>query len=228
MAVKKTSATAGQNYDKVIYALLASNGLSLLLYWLRVVGAQDFRYYFLFWNLALAWIPLGFALWLRQRLRATAWVSPGNILLTLLWLGFLPNSFYMLSDLIHLTNTGEISVLFDAVLLFSFIFNGFVSGFMSLYILHSALIKRIRASIAHGIVATIILLCSFAIYLGRSLNWNTWDIIDRPAGLLFDVSERIINPIAHPQAFVTTATFFLLIGSVYLVIWQIIGVLRSD
>lgn len=228
MSAKKASRGVNPRYRPLVYAVLASNGLSLLLYWLRVIGAQDFRYYFLFWNLALAWLPLGFALWLKRRLLMSRWLSAVNITLTLLWLVFLPNSFYILSDLIHLSNTGEVSVLFDAVLFSSFIFNGFTMGFMSLYAIHLLLIKRLRSEWAHGIIAVVILLCSFAIYLGRSLRWNTWDILVTPIGLLFDVSERIINPIAHPQAFVTTSTFFLLIGTMYLVLWQIARALRRE
>lgn len=228
MAVKKAHAAAGRSYQKAVYALLASNGVSMLLYWLRVVGAQDFRYYFLLWNLALAWLPLFFAIWLKRRLQGTPWLSAANIVLTLLWLGFLPNSFYVLSDLIHLSNTGEVSLLFDAVLFSSFIFNGFVSGFISLYIIHKALAKRMRLLNAHGVITAVILMSSFAIYLGRSLRWNTWDILVTPAGLLFDISERVINPVAHPQALVTTSTFFLLIGSMYAVCWQIAGALRDE
>lgn len=48
-----------------------------------------------------------------------------------------------------------------------------------------------------------------------------------PAVILFDVSERVVNPFAHPQAFLTTLTFFILLGSMYLVIWSFVSILSS-
>lgn len=228
MSAKKVTNTGAGNYRLVIYALLVSNGVSLLLYLIRVIGADDFRYWYLFWNLALAWLPLLFAWILVKRLKRTPWLSWLNILLTLAWLAFLPNSFYVVSDLIHLQSTGEVSLLYDAVLFFSFIFNGYVSGFASLYIVHRQLIKRLERMTAHTLIGGVILLSSFAIYLGRYLRWNTWDALVHPAGLLFDVSDRVINPIAHPQAVVTTGTFFLLIGSMYIVVWQLVRALKNE
>jgi uncharacterized membrane protein len=214
-------------YRRILYALLASSAVSVLLYGLRVFEAHSFRHGFLFWNLFLAWLPLIFAWWLVVRLRSTAWLAPQNVLLTLLCLGFLPNSFYMVSDLIHLEVTGEVSLLYDAALYTSFIFNGFVIGYVSVYLVHRELIKRLGRVPAHGLVTAVFLACSFAIYLGRYLRWNTWDVLINPAGLLFDVSDRIISPGTYPQAFVTTGTFFLLIGSTYLVGWQFAQTLRS-
>lgn len=190
--------------------------------------SQSTRYWFLLWNLFLAWLPLLFAWWLVKRLKHSRWSDTGNIALTFLWVGFLPNSFYIVSDLIHLEATGEVSLLYDAVMFTSFIFNGYVAGYMSLLLVHDRLLKRISRIRAHAIVAAVLLACSFAIYLGRNLRWNTWDVLVNPAGILFDVSDRFINPAAHPQAFVTTVTFLLLLGSIYIVIWQFVHALKAD
>jgi uncharacterized membrane protein len=228
MAVKKGRTSSTSSYRRVGYALLISNSVSLLLSALRSVESQTDRYWFLTWNLILAWLPLAFVWWLVTRLRKTAWWSWPNIGLTLLWLGFLPNSFYLMSDLIHLHETGEVSLLYDIVMFMSFIFNGLVAGFMSLFLVHRELLKRVAYEKAHGLIILIILACSFAIYLGRSLRWNSWDILINPAGLLFDVSDRVVNPAAHPQTFVTTVTFFVLLLSVYLVIWELVRALRTD
>ncbi|OGL38025.1 hypothetical protein A3J32_01995 [Candidatus Saccharibacteria bacterium RIFCSPLOWO2_02_FULL_46_7] len=100
-------------------------------------------------------------------------------------------------------------------------------GFASLLIFHQALLKRLKKRSAHQIIAGIILLCSFAIYLGRYLRWNTWDVLINPAGLLFDVSDRLLNPSSHPQTFVTTLSFFVLLGSTYTVVWQMVQASKS-
>jgi uncharacterized membrane protein len=227
MTSKKVTVGAA-NYTKVAQALFVSNAACLLLFLLRSIESDTNRYWFLIWNLFLGWLPLGFAWWLSRRLGRRRWSEPGNLLLTFLWLGFLPNSFYLVSDLIHLHVTGEVSLLYDIVMFSLFIFNAYVAGFLSLFLVHRELLKRLSYYQAHTVVGAVLLVCSFAIYLGRSLRWNTWDVLVNPAGLLFDVSDRIINPGAHPQAIVTTSTFFILLGSMYMVIWHLVQALRAD
>lgn len=211
---------------EVLRALLISNLVSVVLFTLRVIVTKDTRYWFLFWNLLLAWVPVLFAWLLVKQLTKRRWSDPIPLLLTVLWLVFLPNSFYLMSDLIHLHNTGEIGLLYDAVLFLSCIWNGVVAGMISIYWVHQALLKRRTVQFAASIIGVVFLLTSMAIYLGRNLRWNTWDILANPAGLLFDVSERVINPLAHPQIFVTTLTFFILLSSMYYVIWSFITALR--
>lgn len=216
----------GDRHIPLVRALIASNLVSLLLFLMRVVGTEKFRFWFLLWNLLLAWIPLMLAYWLVIRLKKQAWLTWQNLLLTGLWLAFLPNSFYILSDLIHVHLTGEINILYDVVLMFSCIFNGYVFGFMSVYIVHRELLKRLPTTKAHAAIAGVLMLSGFAIYLGRYLRWNTWDVLVHPIGLLFDISDRFLRPAAHPQTFVTTLTFFLLLGSMYYVIWELVRLLR--
>lgn len=219
MASKAKSQRKLSQIDPVVQALLVSNGVSVLLFVLRVLGSQSFDYWFLFWNLFLAWIPVLCAWSLMRSLRTRLWVQPLPVFLTLLWLGFLPNSFYIMTDLIHLQSTGDIGVLYDTVFMLSFIWNGAVAGFLSMYWVHKEINRRRSTQLGALMMGGVIALTSFAIYLGRSLRWNTWDVLVNPAGLLFDVSERVINPLSHPQYLTTTGTFFLLIGSMYYVVW---------
>jgi uncharacterized membrane protein len=207
-------------YRDVVRAFVLANGVSVLFLVFRMAATDSMRYWFLLWNLVLAWLPLIFALLLMYGLRLRRWLSPANIILTVLWLFFLPNSFYLVSDLIHLHETGEISFLFDTVLMTSFIFCAAASGFLSLYLLHRSLISRQGRQNAHALVALVLLLSGFAIYLGRVLRWNTWDILVNPAGVLFDVSEQVVNPVAQPVSVITTLSFFMLLGSVYVFLWS--------
>lgn len=213
-------------YRGVVLALIFSSAVSFLFFTVRVAGAGSTRYWFLIWNLLLAWLPLFFAWLAVRRLGRTKLSNPLNILLLVLWLGFLPNSFYLVSDLIHLHQTGDINILYDAVMFASFIFNGYIAGYLSLYMIHRELLDRLSRHKAHLIIAGVLLLCSFAIYLGRVLRWNTWDVLINPAGLLFDMSEQVVKPLSNPQLFMTTATFFLLLGSIYAVVWHLVQALR--
>ncbi len=200
--------------------LLMSTLLSVVLYLARAVAAESLRYWFLNWNLFLAWLPLLFAWLLKERLKTQPWLSWPNLLLTLLWLCFLPNSFYLLSDFIHLHESGEVSLLYDIVLFMSFTWNGFLLGFISLYIIHRELLKKIRRRDVNIIIYGVLLLCGFAIYIGRYQRWNTWDVLVNPAGLLFSVSDRLINSGSHPQLFTTTLMFFVLLASMYAFVWR--------
>lgn len=206
--------------NRVVRALCFSSGVSFMLFMIRALSLKSTNYWYLNWNLLLAWIPLLFAVLVVKHLRTGPWISWRGILLTALWLAFLPNSFYIATDFIHLQRNSVDSLLLDIVMLLAFTFNGFILGYLSIYTIHKLLLKRVKTMTAHTIIALVFLACSFAIYLGRYLRWNTWDIVINPAGLLFDVSDRFINPAAHVQTFLTTALFFVLIGAFYVVAWQ--------
>lgn len=214
--------------QSVIEVLLVSNGASLLLFINRYLASSSTRYWFLAWNLFLACLPLVFAWQLRKGLLKRRWASWQNIALTVLWLAFLPNSFYLVSDFIHLRNTGEISMLYDAVMFMSFAWNGFVLGFLSVLIVHMELLKRLSKRSVIIMLGIVFLLCSFAIYLGRYLAWNTWDIVVNPAGILFDLSDRIVKPSSYPNTFTTTSMFLVLLTTSYYTFFGLVRVLRGE
>ncbi len=222
----------GVNQRRIRQQLLVTLGLSSAvsvgLLAARMIASQQPTYWFLAWNLVLAWVPLGLAWWLIARLRTKPWLSFGNLVLTALWIGFLPNAFYIASDIIHLTETGAVSLLYDVVMFLSFTFNGFVLGYLGLFGIHQELKKRLSPRASYGLVAGVLLLCSFAIYLGRYLRWNSWDILVNPAGLIFDVSEPFLNPSGHPQVFTTTAMVFVLLMSVYAVSYQLVKLANQN
>ena len=219
MKTAKTTKMTSNAHGLAISLLLLS-ALGALLFVVRVFSSDGIRYWFLLWNLLLAWVPLGLAYLLHKNLKKFRWQHWSNIGLTFLWLGFLPNSFYLISDLIHLHDSGEVGYLFDVVMFMVLILAGMCSGYISMLIVHHNLLKRWRHKISHGIIALTILATSFAIYLGRSLRWNTWDVLVNPFGILFDISERFVRPSTSDELLGITILFFMLIGSMYMVIWQ--------
>lgn len=210
----------------VTEALLVSSGASIVLLVTRYLASSSMRFWFLAWNLVLAWLPLIFAWYLSQGLKTRRWASWQNIGFTLLWFSLLPNSFYLVSDFVHLRNTGEVSMMFDAVMLMSFAWNGLVLGFLSVLVVHRELIKRLPQKAVLTSLGVLFLLCSFAIYLGRYLGWNSWDILLSPAGIIFDLSDRIIKPTSFPNTFTTTTMFFVLLTSTYYTFYNLIRVLQ--
>jgi uncharacterized membrane protein len=134
----------------------------------------------------------------------------------------------MVSDLIHLENTGEILQLYDVAMMTSLIANGLILGYMSVYVIHQELLKRLKTSWAHTIIGLVLLSCGFAIYLGRYLRWNTWDVLINPAALLFDISDRLISPGKYPETFTITLVFFVLIASIYAVGYELVQLFKNN
>lgn len=190
----------------------------IALYGLRVLLTGTTHFSFVFWNLLLAWISLALAIILARNLKHARWSSWPNIVLSLLWLAFLPNSWYVLTDFVHVGASGEVSQLFDIVLVSLLVFTGFILGFASLFLVHRELLKRFGALQSYGLIELIILLASFAIFIGRDLRWNSWDVIANP-GVIINVSDQIIDPFGSPRALNVTFLFFVLISVIYLAFW---------
>ena len=172
---------------------------------------------FLAWNLMLAWVPVVAALWFVPTGRSKRPVT--SVVLLLIWFLFLPNTFYILSDFIHLRSTGDINIFFDVVMLFFYSSIGFGLGLLGLGLMHSWLNRTFNKLMSALLTYGTILLCSFAIYLGRYLRWNSWDIITNPLGLLVDISDRVVAPLDYPKTISTTFVFFIFTSLVYTAAW---------
>lgn len=189
---------------------------------------HNLAYSYLLWNLFLAWLPLLLAVRLVGVLKRKLWSSWEALGLSLLWIVLLPNSFYMISDFIHLQQVRRIDVLYDTLMFTAFIYTGVVLGFSSLFLVHLQIRRRLTTAAAGGWIALMLFICSAGVYIGRDLRWNSWDILTNPGGLLFDVSDRLQHPSAYPQMLVTIATFFLLLGVIYTLLWRGAALIRQD
>lgn len=203
-------------------ALVFSSCVSLVILLIHIITTDSFLYWYLGWNLLLAWLPLLFVVLLRKSLKYHPWLAWRPMIWTVLWLSFLPNSFYIISDLLHLQNVSTNDVLYDTVMMVSFMLNGLILGYISLYQVHQELKKRLSITWVNSLISLSLLVCSFAIYLGRDLRWSSWDLLINPQGILFDISNQFINPRQHLQAFTTTLMFFVILGTFYIVIRTIV------
>ncbi len=209
-------------------ALLGASLVSVVLFIAHALQAHGWEFRYLIWNLFLAWIPVCLIWWLERILRTKLWSSWLALAVTFLFVIFLPNTFYMVTDLIHLQEMPQLDLVTDVVMFSSFVFTASMLGIMSIYILHKELSKRVKPLTAWLYVGGLLLLTSFAIYIGRDLRWNSWDIVVNPASILFEVSDHIINPITHPEAFSTTLSFFVFILSTYVVAWHAARAVRQQ
>jgi uncharacterized membrane protein len=205
-------------------ALLVMSVFAICLSWYRVFSTHLIHLWFLVWNMFLAWIPLIFAWFLYRRTPKGLTKSWKNYALFTGWILFLPNAFYLVTDFVHLNRYSDIGIVYDIVLLATYTFAGFVLGYTSLFMVHARARQRFGKR-GDWLVVVALLLCGFAIYLGRYLRWNSWDIITNPLGLLFDVSDSIVRPEAYPLTLMTTLLFFGFLSVMYYVIWEAIALI---
>lgn len=195
--------------------LLVLSAFSVSMYLARLITTGSERFSFLNWNLAVAWLPLVCVWALVRQLRIGRWWSWQALLLATLWLIFLPNSFYLVTDFVHLEEPVGVSLLFDTVMLMSFALSGLSLGLSSVYLMHRLLLRRLGQRNVWLILQACFLLSGFAIYLGRNLGWNSWDLLLYPANILLDVGERLVNPTRYISAFTTTLLFYIFLSVTY-------------
>lgn len=174
-------------------ALVGASAFSVALVWLRHEVTGEWRYENLVWNLFLAWLPFAFALVAYDRDRRN-----GRLLSVLLpaalWLAFLPNAPYLVTDYMLLREIEGMPVWFDVVMLTSFAWTGLVLGFVSIYLIQSIARRRAGAIACWAVALGSLGLSGLGIYLGRVLRWNSWDLAVQPTAVLADVAERLQSP----------------------------------
>ncbi len=172
------------------------------------------------WNLFLAFIPLGLSFWLFRNGRSRSFVW---------WLGFvvflafLPNAPYILTDIVHLiADVRAVNSIWAVTLIvfplhIVFILSGFEAYVLSLinvgYYLQ-------RIGLSKWIVAAelfIHALCAVGIYLGRFPRYNSWDLLVQPDALVSTVVEDLIGKL--PLAIVTIT--FIIITILYWLFKQV-------
>jgi len=173
--------------------LLIASLFSIMLLLARIITSGRFSYAFLAWNLFLAYIPFSISNWLGRH----AEVLRSRIKLFLVifaWLLFMPNSFYILTDLFHLENMGNGHPWFDLTLILSFAWNGILFGILSIRKMESLLKKAKGKFISGLVICTVMWLNAFGVYIGRFLRFNSWDIIVNPFSLFGEIADIILNP----------------------------------
>ena len=203
------------NRNKFILALIGSSLVGFILLILNSIFTHNFDYYYLISNLVLAWIPLLISYLIIVTLKNNSWLSWKPLTLTFIWLVFLPNAFYMITDFVHLQDVQSNYAVYFAVSFASIIFNAVLLGFVSLYLIHDELKKRLSYFSTNTVVVFIFLICSLGVYLGRDLRWNSWDIIVNPAGILLDFVQRAITPSDYGSIFGISGALFILLTSIY-------------
>jgi uncharacterized membrane protein len=169
-------------------------------------------YPWLTWNLTLAWVPLLVALGLiaaQRRGRPTREL----VAIACVWLLFLPNAPYVLTDFVHL---GYEHRVFDSVVIGSFGATSLALGFASV-VLVQGVVTRARNALAGWAVAAVSLgASSVGIYLGRVQRLNSWDAVTHPGRIWTIARTALENPLAHRHLLLVVAGLAVFLTLSYL------------
>lgn len=148
------------------------------------------------WNLFLAFIPLtlSFYLFRPSAIRNVVWWAT-----LLVFIAFLPNAPYILTDSIHIIELSQdyptwatILVLIPQYVLF--IVAGFEAYAICLTKLDNYLSSFFNPKYIFAIDLIVHGLCVVGIYIGRFERFNSWDLLTRPQAVIQTTIENLLAP----------------------------------
>src|SRR5262245_41743442 len=187
----------------VLGALLGWCALLLLV---RVVHSSSLSFVFLVWNLFLASVPALAAL---AFVRAAERQSPAPVQAAwfALWLVFLPNAPYIVTDFMHLRVRPLVPLWYDIAILASCAGTGVLLSYTSLADVQRVMARKLSPFAGWLRAAAALVLSGFGIYRGRVLRWNSWDAFSSPLELAAAIADRVLNPLSHPQTLGVTIVY---------------------
>lgn len=209
--------TADSTSWTVHHWLILSCAFSCVLLAGRILVTGSTAYLFLPWNLFLAFVPY----WITAGLGRTPVMANFPFVFysrILLWLLFVPNSFYIITDLFHLTHITSAPQWFDLIMIFSFAWNGMLFGLISLRRVESWLTGWKGKQISLLAVILVLWLSALGIYIGRYLRFNSWDVITDPFSLFSGILDLALHPVQNGFAWGMTVCYAAFMTLVYFTI----------
>lgn len=178
----------------------------MLLWIVKAVQTKKYAFYlFMVWNMFLAAIPTVIVLLLANADDPHTFVI---FLSGIIWLLFLPNAYYLLTDFMHLNpdvlvnqrddkhiastayKRGEAAYIYDSFLLFATTFFGVICGGIALVTFYELIADR-WSSIAIVLIAVAIVATAVGVYIGRFGRWNSWDAFLKPWAVIADFLKTV-------------------------------------
>lgn len=190
---------------KIVFVHLFFGGIAFGIYHYHLEGPD------LVWNMFLALVALDFSL-------VSYYISKKVVrgLGAILWLFFYPNTFYMLTDIVHMQFTSTVlwnkTSLILYMLYVSSILFGVLCGIESVknIVLTFKLKNYYLRLLFIGVLS---LISSFAIHIGRYARLNSWDIFTRPKTVISEIIDVVSWDAVH---FVLGFTFIQILCLVFL------------
>ena len=207
--------------------MLFSSLLCLVLLAGRFYYTRSWTFYFLLWNLTLAWVPYVSAMWAHMLHQAhrKRWLR--ILPIAVLSIVFFPNAPYIVTDFLHLAARPPVPLWYDIGMLAAFAWAGILLGVYALRLLHRIVEDWLGRWVGWGFVNITILLSGFGVYLGRFLRWNSWDLLTNPTEILMDIAVRFRHPFENLQTFGVAFLFAALLLTCYMALTGIPGGYQS-
>ncbi len=191
--------------------LVLSIAFSMSLLLVRFFYSKTLDYSFYGWNTFLAIIPYMSATWLLKlkRLKSSA------IFLLITWLAFFPNAPYLITDILHYEERPPVPFWYDILLVISATWNGLILGITSLINVETFLLRYVKPIWVRVMVFFSLLLCSYGIFLGRFLRFNSWNIITDPAYLAYTSAHHVLLPQHYVKLWIFTILFAVLLSIIF-------------
>lgn len=185
------------------------------------------------WNLFLALIPVVLACIVYQTMQTekkTPLMKFGVVVFGLVWLAFLPNTCYLLTQWRHFLDGLDATNLYlrsrfdtDTTLtlmkytVFYFCYSGIGMLTFTLAIRPIARLARRSGATLWVYAPPFFLMLSLGVYLGLVLRYNSWDLATRPGVVWASVLEIVSRP--RLSAFIAAFAGFLWLAYVAIDIW---------
>jgi uncharacterized membrane protein len=191
--------------------LLLSVSFTMVMLAVRIVYSSSWEYRFYGWNTFLAAIPYLLSTQL-LKLRKLNFIA----LVTLaVWLLFLPNAPYIITDLLHYEERPPVPFWYDILLVISAAWNGLILGLVSLMNVEHYLLRHLKKAWVNLIVCVCLFLCGYGIFIGRFLRFNSWDMATDPGTLMYTSAKHVLLPQRYSKLWVFTLLFAVLLGIIY-------------
>ena len=160
----------------------------------------------LVWNLFLAWVPFVLALLFydlaRRGGRTRLLVGLG-----VMWLVFLPNAPYIVTDVLILDHLVREIAWYDVVLVVSAAAVGLALGFVSLHLVQAVVTERLGRRAGWVVACGALVLSGIGVYLGRFQRWNSWEVLTEPTKITSGLATGLLDPLAHVRPLALSALF---------------------
>ncbi len=197
----------------LVGSLVASSALTVLLGVVDPTGVPVLTSPFLVWNLFLAWIPLFAAVVVARANRAVA-VAAGVV-----WLLFLPNALYLVTDLVHLSNDAN---LWRHILQFGFAaWTGTLLAVVSLRVVHGRAEREAGTVTGWLVVGGAVVASGIGVAIGRFQRWNSWDVLTQPDSIAHGTLTWARSPLADVAATGVAVAVTVFFGLAYLTVWAL-------
>ncbi len=142
---------------------------------------------------------------------------------TLVFMVFLPNAPYVLTDVLHFVETARVQPSMTVMLLSvvpmytAYVVCGWSAYVLALTLMSADLqrfVPRVSRRTIQGLVHA---LCAIGVYLGRFDRWNSWDLLSQPGMVL----QSLFTALTTPRSFSIIFLSFIIVAALFEV-WQLV------